>query len=344
MRGDFADLLDETLLFTASPRPRPVQPVFPLIPLAGGRPDVARGEDPSRRKIWQFELNGLDAVRNVTVRVRSMRDMQMSVCREVRWGEVKVTYQGRTLRLPLTERFLLRTYYLPDGTVPESSSGYWQLPMNLEQSFQRIFGFQLRAGQFQPLSGAELETRGLMAPPSPESMARARGGQGGSVLRVLVCMALGCAKERNDFEPGGVMGAARLIPHLMLVANLPVESMLVRLLHGSQLHPHALPHVEQPVRLLLDRPAPGHRGEGRPPGQARCPGARGADPGSQHGGVSRVAHGDHRLLAPGREEGSPAGRVRQHPPGAEDEIAPFGPQEDSQQLAEGDDHGSLLRA
>lgn len=109
MRGDFADLLDETLLFTASPRPRPVQPVFPLIPLAGGRPDVARGEDPSRRKIWQFELNGLDAVRNVTVRVRSMRDMQMSVCREVKWGEVKVTYQGRTLQLPLTERFLLRT-------------------------------------------------------------------------------------------------------------------------------------------------------------------------------------------------------------------------------------------
>ena len=41
----------------------------------------------------QFELNGLDAVRDVTVRVRSMRDMQMSVCREVKWGAVKVTFR-----------------------------------------------------------------------------------------------------------------------------------------------------------------------------------------------------------------------------------------------------------
>ncbi len=222
MRGDFADLLDETLLFAAKPGPRPVAAMFPVIPLAGGRLDVARGESPGGRKIWQFELNGLDAVRNVTVRVRSMRDMQMSVCREVKWGAVKVTFQGRTLQLPLTERFLLRTYSLPDGEVPESDEGFWQLPMSLEQSFQRIFGFQLKAGQLQPLSDAELQSPGLMA---PAPFAFNRPGQGGPPLRILVCMALGCAKERNDFEPGGVLGAARLIPHFMLASNLPVESM-----------------------------------------------------------------------------------------------------------------------
>lgn len=38
-------------------------------------------------------------------------------------------------------------------------------------------------------------------------------------------MAFGCAKERNDFEPGGVLGAGRLMPHFMIVTNLPVESM-----------------------------------------------------------------------------------------------------------------------
>ena len=222
MRGDFADLLEETLLFAASPKPRAVPASFQVSPLAGGRPDVTNGESPAGRKIWQFELNGLDAVRDVTVRNRSMRDMRMSVCREVSWGEVKVTYQAKTVHLPLTERFLLRTHYLPDGAVPESNEGFWQLPMNLEQSFQRLFGFQLKAGQLQPLSDAELHAPGLMAS-SP--FAFNRPGQGGHPLRVLVCMALGCAKECNDFEPGGVLGAARLIPHVMLVANLPVEGM-----------------------------------------------------------------------------------------------------------------------
>jgi hypothetical protein len=279
MRGDFADLLSETLIFTASPQPRSVPAMFPVTPLAGGRPNVTSAESPSGRKIWQFELNGLDAVRKVTVRDRSMHDMQMIVCREVKWGEVKITYQGRTLLLPLTERFLLRTYYLADGVVPESDAGYWQLPMNLEQSFQRIFGFQLSAGQLQALTDAELDSRGLMAPPSPMAFSRAGQGrqQGVPPLRVLVCMALGCAKESKNFEPGGVLGAARLIPHLMLVANLPVESMeatvqlarphhhaypdgrrgdelehLVGLLYGPQSHPPPLSSLGQPVRLLLD--------------------------------------------------------------------------------------------
>ncbi|MFY0583110.1 hypothetical protein ACN28S_60375 [Cystobacter fuscus] len=109
------------------------------------------------------------------MRARSMRDMQMPVCREVKWGEVKVTFQERTLLLPLTERFLLRTYYLPDGAVPESNEGLWQLPMNLEQSFQRVFGFQLKAGQLQPLSDTELQSSGLMA---PAPFALNRPGQG----------------------------------------------------------------------------------------------------------------------------------------------------------------------
>ncbi|HZH15334.1 MAG TPA: hypothetical protein VE057_13365 [Archangium sp.] len=226
MPASLADLLNQTLLFTASPKPRLVANALPIASLAG-RAKIASGESPADRKIWEFEQNGLDGVRNVSVRQRTMNDMRMSVCREVKWGDVKVTYQGRTLGLPLTDRFLLRTYYLPEGTIPESNTGYWQLPMKLDQSFQRLFGFQLQAGQLQPLSDADLQSRDLLAAPSPVAFNRARNGtqQGVPPLRVLVCMALGCAKERNDFEPGGVLGAARLMPHVMLAANLPVESM-----------------------------------------------------------------------------------------------------------------------
>lgn len=221
------DLLDQTLLFTASPKPRLVSASFPLERLTGGRPDVRKSESPSERKIWEFELNGVDGVRNVTIRHRQMRDMRMTVCESINWCDVKVNYKGRTLLLPLTNRFLLQTWYLPEGQIPESDTGYWQLPMNLDQSFQRLFGFQLTGGQIQPLGPGALEDRHLMAPPSPLVLARANNGstQAAPPLRVLVCMTLGCAKERNDFEPGEVLGAARLMPHLMLVSNLPVDSM-----------------------------------------------------------------------------------------------------------------------
>lgn len=221
------ELLDQTLLFTASPRPRLVSTSFPLERLAGGRPDVRKSESPSERRIWEFELNGSDGVRNVTVRHRQMRDMRMSVCRSINWCDVKVLYKGKTLSLPLSDRFLLRTWYLSEGTIPAADTGYWQLPMNLDQSFQRLFGFQLVGGEILPLGPTALEDRHLMALPSSLASARANNGkqQAEPPLRVLVCMALGCAKERKDFEPGEVLGAARLMPHLMIVSNLPVENM-----------------------------------------------------------------------------------------------------------------------
>ncbi|HZI05773.1 MAG TPA: hypothetical protein VEZ71_17210, partial [Archangium sp.] len=226
MRPELHELLSQTLLFTASPKPWLVPTSFPLVRLNGGRPDLGKSESASERKIWEFELNGVAAVRNVTVRHRQMRDMRMSVCREIEWGDVRVIYNGKTLSLPLSEKFLLQTHHLSEGTISDSDTGYWQLPMSLDQSFQRLFGFQLDAGQVQPLGHAALEDRHLMAPPAPLAFARAyNGGPQAVPLRVLVCMALGCARERNDFEPGGVLGAARLMPHLMLVTNLPVDSM-----------------------------------------------------------------------------------------------------------------------
>jgi hypothetical protein len=54
-------------------------------------------------------------------------------------------------------------------------------------------------------------------------------------------MAFGCAKERNDFEPGGVLGAGRLMPHFMLVANLPVDSMEASV---TLARPPVTPHVQ----------------------------------------------------------------------------------------------------
>jgi hypothetical protein len=227
MGNQFNDLLSQTLLFSADAQPRLVPYSFNPLRIPKERPNFKQGEDASSRSLWEFECKGVDSVRNVTVRHRDMCDMRMSVCREVSWGGVKVIYQGKTVSLPLTERFLLRTYYLASGTIPESNTGFWQLPMNLDQSLQRIFGFQIIAGQLQEMDVTAIDDYNFMAPPSPLAFTQSRHEmrQGPPSLRVMVCMAMGCAKERNDFEPGGLVGAVRLMPHLMLVANLPVESM-----------------------------------------------------------------------------------------------------------------------
>lgn len=218
------ELLAQTLLFTASPKPKLVSTVFPVARASAGGFRDAEAEN---RRIWDYELQGLDSIRDVGVRQRTMNGMRMPVCQEIKWGDVKITHQGRSLTLPLTEKFLLRTHHLAEGSIPESDSGYWQLPMNLDQSFQRLFGYQLIAGQFQPLSLADAESPQCMDPPSPLAFTQFSrvGPQSAPPLRVLVCMAFGCAKERNDFEPGGVLGAGRLMPHFMIVANLPVDGM-----------------------------------------------------------------------------------------------------------------------
>lgn len=43
--------------------------------------------------------------------------------------------------------------------------------------------------------------------------------------RVLVTLCLTVARERADFEPGGVIGVARLYPHVMVWANIPLTKI-----------------------------------------------------------------------------------------------------------------------
>jgi hypothetical protein len=183
-----------------------------------------------KRPLWEYELAGLDGIKNLTARHRTMGDMPMPVCKQVKWSPVKVMYKGKELLLKLESKFLLKTYFLGEGEVPEASKGYWQLPMNLDKSFMRVFGYQLAGDGLKPIDQKLLDSPFFMfAPPNvgPSAKVSSSGGnvQVSPPLQVLVCMCFGTGMERNDFEPGGLLGAAKLLPHFMLMANLPVESM-----------------------------------------------------------------------------------------------------------------------
>jgi len=188
-------------------------------------------EEIQKRDIWEYQLDGLDGIKNLTARHRTMGDMAMPVCKQVKWSSVKVMHKGKELVLALESKFLLKTFYLAEGEIPASSKGYWQLKTNLDQSFLRVFGYQLGKDGMAPIDPKLLDSpRFMSAPSNVGSFAVVSSRGGGSVqmappLRILVCVSFATGKERNDFEPGGLLGAGKLMPHYMLMANLPVESM-----------------------------------------------------------------------------------------------------------------------
>jgi hypothetical protein len=215
------------MLLTAEPRLKPV--------VALPRATVEVGEhwqrlEAVRRPIWEYEAVGLDQVRNVSVRQASAKGAPAAVCERISWGVVSIaTKRGGAYDLPLSDDFLLSTYFLDDGEIPELAAGLWQLPTNLHNSFQRLFGYQvdLASGRLCPLPKGALSHPELFYP-SAEGVTRQEVNHGDILvrvpLRVLVCITLGCATERNDFEPSGALGAARLYPMTQLFANRDLEA------------------------------------------------------------------------------------------------------------------------
>jgi hypothetical protein len=195
--------------------------------------ELNKGEDSGiqRKRIWEYEPVGLDQVRNVTVRHRMMGDMRMPVLERVQWGEVSIGWGGNRFTLPLQSDFVLANQFLREGQVPDSETGMWVLPMSLQSSFQRVFGYELApdSPRPRPLSNPGLDN--LMQPCTAVSggtfqTVRTNGRGNETVpLRVLVVLGLGCAGERKDFEPGGVLGAAKIIPHFMVMANYALRDI-----------------------------------------------------------------------------------------------------------------------
>jgi len=225
-------ILRDTLLLATVPGLRPVDS------LSNARIDTHTGgwsERPiTERSIWEWDADGLNQVNKLSVRHRMLRYEPVLVCDQIKWEPpTAVSIHGNRYQLPFTKEFLISTYSLADyGYLSESSSGLWQIPANLHSSFQRVFGYEVhpKTGKLRPIARAALNHLQLMAPYDNRRLFEARTVNHGDVieivpLRLIVCIALGCAAERNNFEPAGVLSAARLHPHTMVMANMPLESI-----------------------------------------------------------------------------------------------------------------------
>lgn len=165
--------------------------------------------------------------------------MSMPVFDHIRFGSVQVAdAMGVPRNVPLDGIQLVRRLYLPTGTVT-GSHPLWPLPANVDRSLLLVFAGEQDPedpSNFLPLTPEMLAADDFM--PEPHAVHFDRP------LRVLVCCELVLCKERNDFEPIGVLAAARVHPHVLVMTNQPSERVSATIeLSRPATHGMADPHM-----------------------------------------------------------------------------------------------------
>lgn len=167
------------------------------------------------------------------------------MCSAITYQDVRVvTAQGVTIDLPLTPGFVIQKAYLKSGQIVPGRHVLYPLPAEIDVSMLTAFGFDFPGG---PGAAPVVTPQDALASPSfmpnPASTPPVGAGQHLKVtlapLRVIVFVSLVTGKERADFEPGALLGAGRVWPHVMVIANRDLNEV------------HATVHVERPKKLTM---------------------------------------------------------------------------------------------
>jgi hypothetical protein len=200
--------------------------------------------------VWHFEHEASTApqlVKNLTCIARGMGNGRMTVAKAITFESARiVTVKGTDIDLPLTPAFRLQHAYLKTGKLAANGHFLYPLQAQIDQSMVVTFGYEFAGGPGSPpttIAKDALESADFMPNPSPSANQVGAGQQQTVVvgpLRVLVFVSLMTGKERADFEPGGILGAGRVWPHVMIMANWDIAQA------------SAVIHVERPSSLTMD--------------------------------------------------------------------------------------------
>ena len=172
----------------------------------------------------------------------------MLVCEKISFENVIVVSESGKVSdaLPLTDTFLLKKFYLPEGKIKSfrrstagSGSHYlYPLEAEVDKSFLFVFAYDFPDGvngDPVPVNIDETFEKDFM--PSPTRPSESAAGPGHHVtvtvkpLRVLVFTSLVCCKERDDFDPGNLLGGGRMIPYVTVIANQPLSDVFTTVVH-----------------------------------------------------------------------------------------------------------------
>lgn len=234
-------------------------------------------QDPADNSIWAwtYDVDKPNVVTNLRALTRGMEFHDMLVCNAVRFSDVRVRPAnvirafGKSLpaelNLRLEPKFRFDTFFLDDGALPMRNVGGPQrqcrwLPAKVDNSFLTLFAYEFDPAigdliPWKPSFDTELD-----AFPDPDDYSsevrrfRASAGQTVNVrlgvAHFLVAVCLTCCTEKPDFEPGGVLGAGRFYPQVMVAANIPLEeienTITLERPKKSSMAAHAH-HVKDPV-------------------------------------------------------------------------------------------------
>jgi hypothetical protein len=198
--------------------------------------DKTEAEDAA---IWGYSvptIGGGVHLTDLICRVKSMDYMNMGVCDSIDWAPVTFTTEHTSgpVTLPLETEFLWKTRILSAGTVTGDDK-YWKLYAKTDYSWELIFAYEFRdfenLGKPEPVVKADLRE---FSPKSAEKQSRVSVFPPGtpqsctlrvSPLRIMVVVTLVCCKLRDDFDPGGVLGAGRFYPMIMVLSNHDLKTV-----------------------------------------------------------------------------------------------------------------------
>ncbi len=217
-----------------------------------------------------------DSIANVTARVRDTGYKRHAVLQSINWGrldgtditpEVEViTDKGTSLKLPLKSDYIHSKYYVTGGWVGQNSQIFHPLEMYLDYGLVIAFAYDVSGDQvkvYTPpsddpsekalsdyLSGGDGTAdpgdnrwftnmmNGSFMPSADDTSTTAGSSAPVAVFKpcILLAVSIAMGRERADFEPGGMVGMARLYPHIMARTSTPLQkiSAAVKLARPAQ--------------------------------------------------------------------------------------------------------------
>ena len=269
--------LQKTMIFTAAqpanlfgnwiPASDPIVPTPPVANFSGKDAD---------RPVWNWthDPSSPAKVTNITAVVRAMNNMTMTACDSIEVERVAISLSANSpVRLPLDVDHVVCKFKLDKGHIPESFDGWWRLESNVDWSMAVVWAYEIVRSLKAPEEAPKIlkvkltdlmEDTAFPEPgvrfgdpdymdPSSATRPAAAGPYDGAARTlentvtavgtrhfVVVVFGFTTCKERGDFEPGGVLGAGRIYPHVMVLSSQGMVSA------------EATIHIKRPAQGMKD--------------------------------------------------------------------------------------------
>jgi hypothetical protein len=235
--------------------------------------------------VWHFDHDAKGSpatIRNLTCLARGMGNGRMTVADAITLEKAAIkTADGTDIDLPLDPSFVVTPGYLKKSHLVAGANFLYPLETEIDVSMAVTFGYEFKSGpRAKPVkfSDASMDSTEFMpAPGATQKPPNVGAGQRAKVvvapLRVIVCFSFVTAKERADFEPGELLGAGRVWPHVLIMANRDLQECSTTVhvqrpanfnMIGGDHTKHADMNNAIESALFADHNAPPHKTFGNP--------------------------------------------------------------------------------